>query len=72
MVYTTEGFELVRATLIDDGLDVVLDKFAVPVGRVLDYNTKYSGVDVSFFTTNNTLLSVMKPGYLAFQYLQTF
>ena len=59
MVYTTEGFELVRATLIDDGLDVVLDKFSVPVGRVLDYNTKYSGVDVSFFTIYSYEASIL-------------
>ena len=47
MVYTTVGFELVRVTLINDELDVVLDKFACPVGSVLDYNTKYSGVEVN-------------------------
>ena len=46
MVYTTVGFELARATLIDDQMDIVLDKFAKPVGRVLDYNTKYSGIEV--------------------------
>jgi hypothetical protein len=46
MVYTTVGFELVRTTLIDDQLDVVLDAFSLPEGDVLDYNTKYSGVEV--------------------------
>lgn len=59
MVYTTVGFELVRTTLIDDQLDVVLDAFSLPEGDVLDYNTKYSGVEEKhLLKCNNSLKDI--------------
>lgn len=44
MVYTTVGFEIARVTIIDEHLEKALDKFCLPLGAIIDYNTKYSGI----------------------------
>ncbi|CAL1279345.1 unnamed protein product [Larinioides sclopetarius] len=47
MCYTTEGLEVVRVGLVNmEGL-AVYDGFVKPKGKILDYNTLYSGVDQS-------------------------
>eukprot|EP00116_Pleurobrachia_bachei_P011564 sb/3471826/ len=44
MVYTADGMELARMTVVDHKGDTSIDMLVVPTARVLDYNTRYSGV----------------------------
>lgn len=44
MCYTVAGLELTRITVIDYDERTVYDKFVKPQNRVIDYNTKYSGI----------------------------
>ncbi|KAK4321122.1 hypothetical protein Pmani_008067 [Petrolisthes manimaculis] len=44
MVYTTEGFELARITLVRMTGKVLLDLYVQPRGSVFDYNTQFSGI----------------------------
>ncbi|XP_029004193.1 RNA exonuclease 1 homolog [Betta splendens] len=44
MCYTTQGLELTRVTVIDSALKVIYDTFVKPESKVVDYNTRFSGV----------------------------
>ncbi|KAG6934795.1 RNA exonuclease 1 -like protein [Chelydra serpentina] len=44
MCYTKQGLELTRVTVINSDLKVVYDTFVKPDNKVLDYNTRFSGV----------------------------
>lgn len=44
MCYTTYGLELTRITVINHKYDVVYESLVKPVNRILDYNTKFSGI----------------------------
>ncbi|KAM4710133.1 RNA exonuclease 1 homolog isoform 2-T2 [Discoglossus pictus] len=44
MCYTTQGLELTRVTVINSQLKVVYDTFVQPDNKVVDYNTRFSGV----------------------------
>lgn len=57
MAYTSKGMELIRVTALDwDSGDVVLDRTVFPSGRVLDLNTRFSGVsDLNEGTTLNSV-----------------
>ncbi|KAI7798164.1 RNA exonuclease 1-like protein [Triplophysa rosa] len=44
MCYTRQGLELTRVTVINSDLKVVYDTFVKPVSKVVDYNTRFSGV----------------------------
>ncbi|XP_063146821.1 RNA exonuclease 1 homolog isoform X2 [Candoia aspera] len=44
MCYTKQGLELTRVTVINSDLKVVYDTFVKPDYKVVDYNTRFSGV----------------------------
>ncbi|XP_051526068.1 RNA exonuclease 1 homolog isoform X2 [Myxocyprinus asiaticus] len=44
MCYTKQGLELTRVTVITSELKVVYDTFVKPASKVVDYNTRFSGV----------------------------
>ncbi|XDV49192.1 hypothetical protein PO909_018490 [Leuciscus waleckii] len=44
MCYTKQGLELTRVTVINSDLKVVYDTFVKPGSKVVDYNTRFSGV----------------------------
>ncbi|XP_050973798.1 RNA exonuclease 1 homolog [Labeo rohita] len=44
MCYTKQGLELTRVTVINSDLRVIYDTFVKPASKVVDYNTRFSGV----------------------------
>lgn len=45
MAWTTKGLELIRVTVVDyDTSKIVMDRLVWPLGRILDLNTRFSGV----------------------------
>lgn len=44
MCYTKQGLELTRVTVINSELKVIYDTFVKPENKVVDYNTRFSGV----------------------------
>ncbi|XP_059197612.1 RNA exonuclease 1 homolog [Centropristis striata] len=44
MCYTRQGLELTRVTVIDSELKVIYDTFVKPESKLVDYNTRFSGV----------------------------
>ncbi|XP_014856024.1 PREDICTED: RNA exonuclease 1 homolog isoform X1 [Poecilia mexicana] len=44
MCYTKQGLELTRVTVIDSEMKVIYDTFVKPDSKVVDYNTRFSGV----------------------------
>ena len=44
MVYTTEGSELTRIAVISSDGKMVYETFVKPNNKILDYNTRFSGI----------------------------
>nr|XP_039250577.1 exonuclease GOR-like [Styela clava] len=44
MSYTVNGMELTCVSIVDENCDTVYDTYVKPYGRILDYNTQFSGV----------------------------
>ncbi|KAI3656534.1 hypothetical protein MP638_003486 [Amoeboaphelidium occidentale] len=49
MGYTTHGSELLRLSAVNERLETILDVFVHPVGEIIDYNTRWSGIDEESF-----------------------
>uniref|UniRef100_A0A673XJD7 Zgc:152968 n=1 Tax=Salmo trutta TaxID=8032 RepID=A0A673XJD7_SALTR len=45
MCYTTQGLELARVTVVNSSLQVIYDTFVRPDNDVIDYNTRFSGIN---------------------------
>uniref|UniRef100_A0A8C7GQ91 Exonuclease domain-containing protein n=1 Tax=Oncorhynchus kisutch TaxID=8019 RepID=A0A8C7GQ91_ONCKI len=45
MCYTTQGLELARVTVVNSSLQVIYDTFVKPDNDVIDYNTRFSGIN---------------------------
>lgn len=55
MCYTVVGLELTRITVISYDEKVVLDKFVQPQNRVIDYNTRFSGITESTLAKSDVM-----------------
>ena len=44
MCYTTRGIELTRVTVVNEDGNSIYETFVKPDNKILDYNTKFSGV----------------------------
>lgn len=47
LVYTVRGMEVAKVTFIDVMGKIVYERYVRPSGRIIDYNTKFSGIDAS-------------------------
>ncbi|KAI9021243.1 hypothetical protein DFJ74DRAFT_119568 [Hyaloraphidium curvatum] len=62
MVFTSLGFEVARASLVDGKGEVLLDAFVRPRGSIIDLNTRWSGI---------TPEHIERPDALTFEGLRT-
>ncbi|CAO1618413.1 unnamed protein product [Sympodiomycopsis kandeliae] len=44
MAYTTAGMDIIRATLLDEKGDLIIDQMIHPTAEVIDTNTRFSGI----------------------------
>jgi RNA exonuclease 1 len=49
MCYTTKGLELTRVSIIDTNLNLIYDQIVLPDYKIIDYNTRWSGLTESDF-----------------------
>ncbi|XP_066254548.1 uncharacterized protein [Euwallacea similis] len=54
MSYTVKGLEVVKVTLVDISGTPVYNEYVKPVNEVVDFNTRYSGVDEHHFIKHRT------------------
>ena len=55
MVYTAEGFEVARVTVVGVRGRVMVDTYVRPKGQVFDYNTQFSGITAAHMASALTL-----------------
>lgn len=54
MVYTTLGMEVARVSIVSWDLVVLLDLYVTPHGRIVDYNSQFSGVFADDYTKRDS------------------
>ncbi|OAF70231.1 hypothetical protein A3Q56_02016 [Intoshia linei] len=67
MLYTINGFELARLTVVGFNGKVELDTYVLPTSYIIEYNTRYSGItkeillkcNTTFEQARNRLLSII-------------
>lgn len=57
MVTTANGLELARVSIINESLKCIYDTFVKPSSPVMDYKTKFSGIDESMLSSVTTTLA---------------
>jgi RNA exonuclease 1 len=56
MVTTDFGLELARVSIVDYHHAVVMDELVMPTNKILDYNTRYSGITEELLKGTTTRL----------------
>lgn len=59
MVYTTASMELARISITDKSGTRILDEFITPENKILDLNTRYSGITSAQLTTHGIPRSLL-------------
>lgn len=65
MSYTTVGLELTRVSVLDVDCKLVYDTFVKPSGRVLDYNTRWSGITENDLRNERTTILDVQAVFLS-------
>lgn len=55
MCYTTVDLELTRVTIVDVHLNKVFDQYVLPENKIIDFNTRFSGISEDILKNNNPL-----------------
>ncbi|EDV23313.1 uncharacterized protein TRIADDRAFT_28004, partial [Trichoplax adhaerens] len=71
MCYTANGIELCRVTMVDHNAEVVYDSLVRPSSRIIDYNTRFSGITESDMNGINVTLRDAQAIILSYVYENT-
>ncbi|XP_077972095.1 uncharacterized protein LOC120338895 [Styela clava] len=65
MSYTVNGLELIRVSVLDTNCELIYDTLVKPSGRVLDYNTRWSGITEDNMTNVKTTIRDVQAVFLS-------